>query len=107
MCNHQDDNKENRGYVFKGGAILLVYLVNAPDAFSGGIAVSNPKYEEISGRTFLIGNVTLNSNDWAAGSRIGIALDQISHFLEFADENDYAKKLSIAGGVDTGRGLKA
>ncbi|OGP91356.1 MAG: hypothetical protein A2157_18280 [Deltaproteobacteria bacterium RBG_16_47_11] len=104
MSNQQ--NKELRNYTFKG-RVLLVYLMNAPNAFLGGVVISNPKTEELFGRTFLIGDVPSTSNDWAAGSRIGIAFDQVSHFLEFSDENEYLEKSSIAGGQDTGRSLKA
>lgn len=98
----QQNDRESRNYVFKG-KVLLVYLFNAPEALSAGIAISNPKIEELCGRTFLIGNVPSHSNDWASGSRIGIAFDQISNFLEFSDENDYLEKLSIAG--DTTQGV--
>jgi hypothetical protein len=88
-------NNESKNYVFKG-RVLLVYLMNAPDAFAGGVAISNPKTEELFGRTFLIGDIPSTSSDWAAGSRIGIAFDQVTHFVEFSDENEYLEKSSIA-----------
>ena len=100
MCSERKKQIETN-YIFRG-RVLLVYLMNAPDVFSGGVAISNPRTEELFGRTFIVGDVPSTLSDWAAGSRIGIAFDQVIHFLEFSDENEYLTKLSIAGERQTG-----
>ena len=40
--------------LFKG-RVLIAYLINPPEAFSGGVAISNPALEEFYGRIFLMG----------------------------------------------------
>ena len=79
---------------FFKGKIVVLYLVNAPEAFSSGVAIYNPKIEEWHGRIFLIGEVPSNPTDWSSGLRIGVAFDQIGHFIEFSDESEYLQKTS-------------
>jgi len=74
------------------GEVLLIYLINTHEAFSAGIAIREPKIEEIHGNIFLAGIVPQNY-DWAGGSKIFIRFDQIAHFLEFETEEVYFKKL--------------
>jgi hypothetical protein len=78
------------------GKVLIVYLVNPLEAFSGGIAIHNPVVEEIQGRVFLVGEVPPNADDWASGLRIGIGFDQVAHFLEFKDLDEYLEKSSLS-----------
>ncbi|MDJ0782061.1 MAG: hypothetical protein QNJ22_08810 [Desulfosarcinaceae bacterium] len=79
-----------------GGKVVLIYLVNAPESFSGGIPVVNPTIEEKEGRKFVIGHLPNNTNDWSSGLPIGVAMDQIAHYLTFASEEDFANKSEFA-----------
>ena len=72
-----------------GGAVVLIYLVNAPETFSGGIPVVNPTITEKGGSQFLVGRLPSNPNDWSSGLPIGIAMDQIAHYLVFPSEEDF------------------
>jgi len=76
------------------GKVLLVYLINPPEAFVGGIAIINPQIVERMGRCFLIGAVPTRPDDWTSGLRVGISFEQIAHFLEFSDEDEFLKKSS-------------
>jgi uncharacterized protein (DUF1330 family) len=80
------------------GKVLIVYLINPPEAFSGGIAIANPSVEERYGRTFLVGEVPESAGDWSSGLRIGIGFDQVAHFLEFTDVDEYVDKTSSMAG---------
>jgi hypothetical protein len=77
------------------GKVVLVYLMQSHDAFSGGIAVKDPKIEQLQGLTFLRGNVP-DGYDWTSGLSISIRFDQIAHFIEFRTEQEFAEKSSIA-----------
>ncbi len=83
-------NKQNQK-IFKG-MIVVVYLINSAEIFSRGIAISEPNIEEFYGRKFLTGNVPQSADDWASGLRTVVAFDQISHFIEFSDENEFIEK---------------
>ena len=74
------------------GKMLLMYLINPPDEFAGGVAISNPIIEEKLGRYFIVGRVPQNPEDWTSGMSISVAFDQIAHYLEFKDENDFIQK---------------
>ena len=91
----QGNNGQSKEQFFKG-KVVIVYLINPPEAFTGGIAVYNPQVEEWFGRIFLMGEVPPSPDDWTSGLRTGIAFDQIAHFLEFSDENEYLEKSSSA-----------
>ena len=90
--NEIDDTK------FFRGKVLIVYLINPPDAFSGGIAVADPCLEERRGRIFVVGKVPASPDDWSSGLRIGIGFDQVAHFLEFTDVDEYVEKTSSMAG---------
>ncbi len=77
------------------GKVALVYLIQSHDAFSGGIAVKDPKIEELQGLTFLTGIVP-DGFDWTGGLAVSIRFDQIAHFVEFRTEQEFAEKSSIA-----------
>lgn len=77
--------------LFKGKAILA-YLINPPDEFVGGLAIADPRIEDKFGRYFVVGKVPQNSADWTSGLRISVAFDQIAHYIEFEDENDFIEK---------------
>ena len=77
--------------IFKG-KMLLMYLINPPDEFAGGVAISNPTIEEKLGRYFIVGRVPDNPEDWTSGMSISVAFDQIAHYLEFHGENDFYEK---------------
>jgi hypothetical protein len=83
---------------FFRGKVLIVYLINPPDAFSGGIAVANPRLEECYDRIFLVGEVPPSPDDWSSGLRISIGFDQVAHFLEFSDVDEYIEKTSSMRG---------
>ena len=74
------------------GKVVILYLKNPPEAFIGGIVIKNPHIEEFFGRSFLIGESPFSPDDWTSGLRTGISFDQVAHFLEFSDENEYLKK---------------
>jgi hypothetical protein len=76
------------------GKVILAYLINSPDDFAGGLAISDPKIEEKLGRYFVVGRVPENPSDWTSGLPISVAFDQIAHFMEFEDENDFIEKAS-------------
>lgn len=77
---------------FFTGEVILIYLVNAPVEFQGGVAIRDPKMEETNGRVFVVGNVPKMLNDWSAGQRIGVAFDQVAHFLEFFTEKEFIER---------------
>ncbi len=74
------------------GQILIVYLMNPSEAFSGGIAIYNPTLEERYGRYFLVGDVPTSDGDWSSGLHVGVGLDQIAHFLEFRDLDQFLER---------------
>jgi len=90
---------ERQEVKFFKGKVVIVYLVNASDAFSGGVAISEPQVRDLNGRFFLIGTAPANTEDWTSGLRTGIAIDQIAHFLEFDDENDFLLRTSSGKSV--------
>jgi hypothetical protein len=91
-----EELRRNSSGIFFKGKIVIVYLTNVPEAFASGIAISNPKVENLSGRSFVIGEVPIHPDDWTSGLRTGIALDQIAHFLEFADEKEFTARNASA-----------
>ena len=76
--------------IFKG-EVVLFYLMNAPSEYSGGIVISNPKIQEVYGRVFVVGTVP-NIDDWSVGATVGVALDQVAHYLEFSSEQEFKEK---------------
>jgi hypothetical protein len=78
------------------GKVILIYLVNAPEAFAGGIPILNPTIEEKAGRKFIVGSLPNTPNDWSSGLPIGVALDQMAHYLAFSSEEDYLNKSEFA-----------
>ncbi len=78
------------------GKIIIAYLNNPPAEFAGGIAITNPRIEEHNGRTFVIGQVPYSPDDWTSGLRVGLAYEQVTHFLEFTDEDEFFEKTSTA-----------
>jgi len=77
--------------IFKG-KVLLVYLINPPNEFTGGLAIATPRVEEKLGRYFVVGKVPGNPSNWTSGLSISVAFDQIAHYMEFADESDFIEK---------------
>jgi uncharacterized protein (DUF1330 family) len=59
--------------------------------------MANPSTEELHGRTFLVGEVPESTGDWSAGLRIGIGFDQVAHFLEFRNVEEYIEKTNVRG----------
>lgn len=96
----EENSSKSLGNLFKGKVVIL-YLVNPPEAFSSGVAVCDPNIEERHGRIFLVGRVPYSENDWSSGLRIGVAFDQIAHFLEFSDTNEFLEKTSSGIGRKT------
>lgn len=78
--------------LFRGGVVLL-YLIDPTEMFAGGLAIQNPELTEIDGRTFIRGMVPDNMDDWSAGQPIGVALDQVAHYVEFSDEQEFMEKV--------------
>ena len=89
--------------IFKG-KVILAYLINPPDDFVGGLAISEPRIEEKLERYFIVGRVPENPSDWSSGLPISVAFDQIAHYIEFEDEKDFIEK---AGSVTSGIGSKS
>jgi hypothetical protein len=92
---------DNTTYHFEG-EVLLVYLMNASEGFTGGIAIKKPRIRELFGRSFVVGEVPADINDWASGLKTAVAVDQIVHFLEFPDEKEYFQRvssISCSGGL--------
>jgi hypothetical protein len=89
----EDNIGKLKGSLFKGKVVIL-YLINPHEAFSGGVAICDPKIEERQGRIFLVGEVPHSEGDWSSGLRIGVAFDQICHFIEFADTNEFLERTS-------------
>ena len=79
---------------FFRGKVVLIYLLNAPEDFRAGLAISDPRIEEVNGRLFVIGTVPELLNDWSSGQRVGVAFDQIAHFLEFSSEQEFIDRSS-------------
>ncbi|MFP4309805.1 MAG: hypothetical protein ACLFRG_15500 [Desulfococcaceae bacterium] len=79
---------------FRGG-VLLVYLLDPTEMFTGGLAIQDPELTDINGRTFIRGKVPAHTEDWSAGQPIGVALDQVAHYLEFADEQEFMEKVYL------------
>ena len=80
----------HKGQIFKG-EVVLFYLMNAPEEFSGGIVIANPSIQDICGRIFVVGTVP-NIDDWSVGANVGVALDQVAHYLEFSSEQEFNEK---------------
>ena len=80
-----------------GGRVVLIYLINPHDSVAGGIPVLDPVVEKKHGREFLVGQVPSDPNDWSAGLTVGIAMDQIAHYLVFSTEEEFTKKAEFAG----------
>jgi hypothetical protein len=85
------------------GEVVLVYLIDPPEAFTSGIAIVNPEVQDHYGRNFITGTVPRDANDWTSGLRVGVALDQVAHFLEFPDERDFSQRNASALPVCTER----
>lgn len=73
------------------GKVVLVYLIDAPDAFAAGIAILNPQVQDHFDRKFITGTVPEDPDDWTSGLRISVASDQIAHFLDFSDEKEFSE----------------
>ena len=81
------------------GKVILVYLINPPEDFAGGIAIRDPEIKEFCGRDFLSGVVPSSMYDWSSGQRIGVAFDQIASFLEFKDDEEFFEKTSLSNRI--------
>ena len=91
----EDNNAAKLDHVFNS-KVALIYLTDASDAFAGGIAVRDPKIENFNGRLFVTGVVPTGLHDWSSGQRIGVAFEQIAHFLEFENEQEFMEKSAFA-----------
>ena len=74
------------------GEVVLVYLVNPPEAFIGGIPIVNPVIEEKEGVKFIVGNMPSDPRDWTSDMPVGVALHQVAHYLVFSSVEDYYGK---------------
>ena len=72
-----------------GGEVILVYLVNPPEEFIGGIPIVHPSIEEKAGVKFVVGKIPSDPRDWSSELPVGVALKQIAHYLVFASVEDY------------------
>jgi hypothetical protein len=88
------NEKVARSTLFKG-KVVLVYMINAAPEFSGGIAICDPVLEDSNGRTFIVGTVPGMFDDWTSGQTVGVALDQVAHYLEFPSEQEFIEKSSF------------
>jgi hypothetical protein len=78
------------------GKVALVYLTDAPEEFAGGLAIKDPVVENLNGRLFVTGVVPEGLQDWSSGQRIGVAFEQVAHFLEFESEQEFIEKSTFA-----------
>jgi len=92
MLIQKEKMAENR--LFRG-KVVLVYMMNAAPEFSGGIAICDPVLEDNNGRCFVVGTVPNMFDDWSSGQTVGVALDQIAHYLEFSSEQEFIDKSSF------------
>jgi hypothetical protein len=72
--------------------VVLIYLINPPEEFAGGIAVGGPEVIEKEGRKFVAGISPECLNDWVSGLRISVAYDQIAHLIEFDSEEEFMER---------------
>ncbi|MBA3011591.1 MAG: hypothetical protein FP812_15350 [Desulfobacula sp.] len=86
---------------FKGNLVIF-YLNNPSENFAGGVVILNPVIEESFGRRLIVGTVPSHNKDWASGLRTAVFFDQIAHFVEFKDENEFIERsaLSENGGIN-------
>ena len=75
-----------------GGEVVLVYLVNPPEAFIDGIPIVNPVIEEKEGVKFLVGNMPSDPRDWTSDMPVGVCLNQVAHYLVFPSLQDFYDK---------------
>ena len=86
------------------GKVIHVYIkVGAVDTHSvSQFGVSNPKYEEVAGRLFLIGD-TIDFGDvsiwkgmsiWHSGAKVGILWELVGCYLVFDSVSVYKRALS-------------
>ncbi len=90
-------NEKVAGVGLFKGKVVLIYMMNAAPEFSGGIAICDPVLEECNGRSFVVGTVPSMFDDWSSGQTVGVALDQIAHYLEFESEQEFIEKSSFWG----------
>ncbi len=76
--------------------ILLIYLTNSGPTMQAGIAIQSPHIETYFGRSFLVGTVPFQEQDWATGLPVAVACDQIAQFLLFGSEEEYQQKIAQA-----------
>jgi hypothetical protein len=72
--------------------VVLLYLVNPPEEFSGGIAISDPQIIEMQGRRFVVGISPECLNDWVSGLRTSVAFDQVAQLIEFDSEEEFMER---------------
>jgi len=77
------------------GKVVLVYLINAAPEFANGIAIYKPEIKELLGHTFITGTVPNDIQDWTSGLKVGVAFDQVFHYVEFKDEADYMERILL------------
>lgn len=78
------------------GKVIIVYLIDASEELSMGLAIVNPQVHDRFGRKFITGTVPHDAEDWASGLGISVALDRVEHFLEFSDEDEYFARSTSA-----------
>jgi len=44
----------------------------------------------------VVGRVPSDPNDWSSGLPVGVALNQIAHYLVFSNEEEFLKKSEMA-----------
>jgi hypothetical protein len=77
---------------FFDGEVVLIYLVNPPEAFVGGIPIVNPVIEEKEGMKFIVGRMPSDPSDWASDMPVGVALKQVAHYLVFSSLDEFYQK---------------
>jgi len=75
-----------------GGEVVLFYLVNPPEVFVGGIPIVNPVIEGKEGLQFVVGNMPSDPRDWTSDMPVGVALNQVAHYLVFPSLDDFYQK---------------
>lgn len=74
---------------FFGGKVVVLYLIDASPDFEGGVPILDPMLKEMNGRYFVVGIAPSMVDDWSSGQTVGVAVDQIAHFIAFTSEQEF------------------
>ncbi|HEY3042287.1 MAG TPA: hypothetical protein VGJ66_26390 [Pyrinomonadaceae bacterium] len=73
--------------------VVFVYLRNPGAVLQNGIAVVEPKLQNIQGQKFLVGKMPEDSREWMSGLPIMVVWEEIIHIAIFDSLEDYYARL--------------